>query len=698
MDVGLSPAPQESADPLAHLRSLQLGDDFWQYSFKVLPCPHGYRHSWTHCPFAHVGETARRRCPRSYNYLPEVCPNAKAKRPCPAGDACPYAHNTFEQWLHPMRYRTRLCYLGATCRRSTCFFAHSVDELRHVEGAEGSEESTTAQLLATQTPMAAALLATPPPPLLPSGSRGANSLPNSTGALPSMVHPMLPPPHHLGSPAMHHHHHHQAGSPLLVHSGDGMYMGLTQAHAAPFPLPHGMMMPLAASSGEANSSPLVSPMMGRNPMPGGGTGPPALARGYVPVSMPAASSFQPGPRARSHSSPGNGDLLSGSISNGVAAPASSMYRPATSMNGGSEATQAAALTSTLHSPSAVILSNAPRHTPLPSNRAGALLPPMQSAPPRRPSSQAMGEDAAVQAAMLQLVPASPGIGATGSGPNSGPRSGSLLQAATDPTSIMLPEAVSSPQLLQVAGALKRLQVGGSALGPGSLYASTAADLQLVAESPVHGGAHSASSTPAAAAAAGGQRYSGFPPQRPHSHSGTGAMGLGLPPLADLVSGPADDPSIKLNSILHHVLRASASGAGVPCDWVDDGDGVEAAMERASDPGRPLQSSMTSLRSTPEAAAAAAAAACMRTNSDPGSALGSAQMVGALMPLLQLVLTEGLATGQFALVNGQLQMAGLLQPKASVHGPLSASASSAELPSSGDSTVSQLTHLEPPEEA
>lgn len=87
----------------------QLHDDLLPPHFaaavlpQVLPCPHGYRHSWTHCPFAHVGETARRRCPRSYSYLPEVCPNAKAKRPCPASDACPYSHNTFEHWLHPSR-------------------------------------------------------------------------------------------------------------------------------------------------------------------------------------------------------------------------------------------------------------------------------------------------------------------------------------------------------------------------------------------------------------------------------------------------------------------------------------------------------------------------------------------------------------------------------------------------------------------
>ena len=28
---------------------------------------------------------------------------------CVRGDNCPYAHNVFEYWLHPTRYRTQLC-------------------------------------------------------------------------------------------------------------------------------------------------------------------------------------------------------------------------------------------------------------------------------------------------------------------------------------------------------------------------------------------------------------------------------------------------------------------------------------------------------------------------------------------------------------------------------------------------------------
>ena len=54
------------------------------------------------------------------------CPQGTCKR----GDACSYAHGVFECWLHPSRYRTQLCKEGAACRRSVCFLAHSVEQLR----------------------------------------------------------------------------------------------------------------------------------------------------------------------------------------------------------------------------------------------------------------------------------------------------------------------------------------------------------------------------------------------------------------------------------------------------------------------------------------------------------------------------------------------------------------------------------------
>jgi hypothetical protein len=85
---------------------------------------------WTICPFAHAGEKAVRRDPRTHEYTGIACPDMKKGSACIRGDVCPYAHNVFEYWLHPTRYRTQLCNDGPGCRRSICFFAHSLDELR----------------------------------------------------------------------------------------------------------------------------------------------------------------------------------------------------------------------------------------------------------------------------------------------------------------------------------------------------------------------------------------------------------------------------------------------------------------------------------------------------------------------------------------------------------------------------------------
>jgi hypothetical protein len=49
---------------------------------------------------------------------------------CPFGTTCKYAHGHFELWLHPGRFRTKMCSLGGNCRRPVCFFAHSEAELR----------------------------------------------------------------------------------------------------------------------------------------------------------------------------------------------------------------------------------------------------------------------------------------------------------------------------------------------------------------------------------------------------------------------------------------------------------------------------------------------------------------------------------------------------------------------------------------
>ncbi|EFJ45109.1 hypothetical protein VOLCADRAFT_94607 [Volvox carteri f. nagariensis] len=118
--------------PMAHCLKHKgnYSDEFWMLSFKVVPCTKTYAHSWSSCPCAHPGETARRRDPTLFNYQPVLCPNVKSKSGCPAGDSCGYAHNVFEQWLHPQRYKALMCTYGSQCTRPSCFFAHSLEELR----------------------------------------------------------------------------------------------------------------------------------------------------------------------------------------------------------------------------------------------------------------------------------------------------------------------------------------------------------------------------------------------------------------------------------------------------------------------------------------------------------------------------------------------------------------------------------------
>ncbi|KAF0927286.1 hypothetical protein E2562_031490 [Oryza meyeriana var. granulata] len=107
-------------------------DEFMMYEFKVRRCARARSHDWTACPYAHPGEAARRRDPRRVAYTGEPCPDFR-RRPgaaCPRGSTCPFAHGTFELWLHPSRYRTRPCRAGIACRRRVCFFAHTAGELR----------------------------------------------------------------------------------------------------------------------------------------------------------------------------------------------------------------------------------------------------------------------------------------------------------------------------------------------------------------------------------------------------------------------------------------------------------------------------------------------------------------------------------------------------------------------------------------
>ncbi|GIL82004.1 hypothetical protein Vretimale_1564 [Volvox reticuliferus] len=183
-------------DCVSALRSLNLPDSFWTDEFKVVPCSKTYAHKWTLCPCAHIGETARRRCPRTVNYKAVLCPLVKAKKTCPLGDACSYAHNVFEHWLHPSRYKTRLCSFGRNCNRSICFFAHSAEELRCVpctDDKEGDEREYLMQILMAQenglipAPTLDAVPQAPIPPLLPT------MMPDLSSALQQALQQPLPP-------------------------------------------------------------------------------------------------------------------------------------------------------------------------------------------------------------------------------------------------------------------------------------------------------------------------------------------------------------------------------------------------------------------------------------------------------------------------------------------------------------------------
>ncbi|TVU37333.1 hypothetical protein EJB05_10642, partial [Eragrostis curvula] len=110
---------------------------FWVYLYKVERCPRSRAHDWKRCPYWHHGERARRRDPRTHCYLPQPCPYYLASSEyhkmhhtgraptCVHGHTCSYAHGIFEVWMHPDRFRTRMCDAGHECGRTICFFAHS---------------------------------------------------------------------------------------------------------------------------------------------------------------------------------------------------------------------------------------------------------------------------------------------------------------------------------------------------------------------------------------------------------------------------------------------------------------------------------------------------------------------------------------------------------------------------------------------
>ncbi|KDD74655.1 hypothetical protein H632_c1155p0, partial [Helicosporidium sp. ATCC 50920] len=122
-------------------------DKFRMFQFKIETCPRlEEMHSWTLCPYMHPGEKARRRDPRLYRYQGVPCPDYR-KGLCKRGDLCPFSHGVFESWLHPSKYRTQLCQEGQACRRTICFFAHSVPELREPTHCFDADEEAAAAAL-----------------------------------------------------------------------------------------------------------------------------------------------------------------------------------------------------------------------------------------------------------------------------------------------------------------------------------------------------------------------------------------------------------------------------------------------------------------------------------------------------------------------------------------------------------------------
>lgn len=94
-----------------------------------------------------------RRDPLTVPYSSTMCTYIQRGQTCPQGDTCPFAHSIFESWLHPTRFRTKLCKFGTRCTRPVCFFAHSPQELRRISSSgEVSGLKMTGTLSAEATP------------------------------------------------------------------------------------------------------------------------------------------------------------------------------------------------------------------------------------------------------------------------------------------------------------------------------------------------------------------------------------------------------------------------------------------------------------------------------------------------------------------------------------------------------------------
>eukprot|EP00775_Hariotina_reticulata_P013398 gene13398-13526_t len=52
---------------------MALDENYWMFVHKVAPCPLRERHDWSACPYAHRGERAARRCPKTCSYSAQPC-------------------------------------------------------------------------------------------------------------------------------------------------------------------------------------------------------------------------------------------------------------------------------------------------------------------------------------------------------------------------------------------------------------------------------------------------------------------------------------------------------------------------------------------------------------------------------------------------------------------------------------------------
>lgn len=693
-----------------------------------------------------------------------------------------YSHNTFEQWLHPARYRTRLCYLGANCRRPTCFFAHSVDELRSVDeletaGGGGSHAGSGPNSGGLEPRSGSGLLAVPmlpPPPPLPAGMSGDASASAASGsaaagmvaagmmaqqspaaaaaggmqmmqpmALVCMPPPPPPPQQHDSASA-----YRQQGGPAAAaaQQGASMMSGQNVHGAVPSPFaavmtpgphmgpitavhlgPGGTMFVPPVPHGMAGASP---PYMGRASMPHMGGFYAAAPAVPPPAAQPAGS------RTRSWSTPGEGLHVLPYMPQGAAttpypvdpyrhpgaAAAAMAYSPpphphaqqlipgpygsASSMGSGSRGA----------APSAI----APRHMPTPTNRGGAaarrLSMPASSLPMQRggtgyPSAAAAASDPSgasggshrgspqnpqdsIEQALRHLhltTASSPAIstaaaasraaaaaaqGSPSSGDAVSPRAYSASPAAATPVLPRVPSASPPPldgaaaAAAAVAEVVQRLSMSGTGAAAGSsplmarsasvsfpTASSLAADTTADANAAAAALAAVVSATDAATALAGGME---------------------LP--SPLTPGASD---ASYHALLQHVLRsASASAAelsggpptlamllGGAAAAGKDEDG--AGPERSSDPhlraairrfssevGYAMAASRNSdpgqHSSIPAAVQSAAPQSAMPSGVRSAASASSTGMQQLLLPLLQSILNEGLATGTLELVNGQLQ--------------------------------------------